>query len=79
MGKNAFKYIFLCLSAYLLLCVIEVFLLRPLVDFIGFGFLSHLIVYLVLFLIINPIATKIITDMFSVSRLPKEKTDIPEI
>ena len=54
MGKDAFKYLGLCIGFNLLLALIEIFILRPLVDFVGTNFITHVIVYNILFIIINP-------------------------
>ena len=55
MGKKTLPYISLCTGMYLLLGAIEIFLCRPLIDFIGFGYRTHLIVYLILLLLIDPL------------------------
>ena len=64
MGKQTIKYIGLCIGIYLCLSVVEIFLLRPLVDFIGTGFWTHMIVYCVLLLVINPVSTYFIIEKF---------------
>lgn len=79
MGKKTFIYIFVVVFTLLLLALIEVFLLRPLVDMIGFNYWTHLIVYLILFVFVNPIITKIITDNLKIARMDKEKTDVIDI
>ena len=78
MGKKTFIYIFVVVFTLLLLALIEVFLLRPLVDMIGFDYWTHLIVYLILFVFVNPIITKIITDNLKIAKMDKEKTDVIE-
>lgn len=60
MGKYTLKYIGLCMGIYLALSGIEIFLLRPLIDFIGTEFVTHLIVYNVLLLIVNPLVVYIV-------------------
>lgn len=79
MGKNALKYILACLCTFLTLCAIEVFLLSPVVDFIGFSFKVHLIVYLTLFIIVNPIITRFLIGLLSISRLPEEQKENKQI
>ena len=64
MGKQSFKYIGLCMGIYLCLSAIEIFLCKPLVDFIGTGFWTHMLVYSCLLLIANPIATYFIIKRF---------------
>lgn len=51
------KYTLLCMGVYLLLCLIEVFVLKPLVDFINDSFLTYFVVYNIFFILINPILT----------------------
>lgn len=64
MGKQTIKYIGLCMLIFLVLSVIEIFLLRPLIDFIGTDFWTHFIVYNVFLLLINPFATKYAINKF---------------
>lgn len=52
------------MAVYLLLTAIEIFLFKPLVDFISMNFWGHFIVYTILLLLINPLITKIICDYF---------------
>ena len=79
MGKKTLIYIFFVLSTLLLLALIEVFVLKPLVDMIGFDYWSHLAVYLILFVIVNPIIAKIITDQFKIAKMNKSSNDIIDI
>ena len=64
MGKQALKYIPLCVGIYLCLSVIEIFLFKPLINLIDTRFTTHLIVYNVFLLIVNPIVTKLVVDKF---------------
>ena len=59
--KNNLLYMLICIGFYSLFTVIEI-LAKPLVNYIGTGFSTHLIVYNVLLLIINPLLTKLIAD-----------------
>ena len=79
MGKKTFVYVVSVVSILLLLALIEVFLFRPLIDMIGFDYMTHLFVYLMLFVIINPVITKIITDNLKIARMDKENTDVIDI
>ena len=79
MGKKTLIYILFVLSTLLLLALIEVFVLKPLVDMIGFDYWSHLTVYLILFVIVNPIIAKIITDQFKIAKMNKSSNDIIDI
>lgn len=62
MGKQALKYVPLCMGVYLILAAIEIFLLKYLIDLITLKFLYRLIIYNALLLIINPIATYFIVE-----------------
>lgn len=62
MGKKTLPYIGLCTGMYLLIGMIEIFLCRPLIDFIGFGYRTHLAVYLVLLLLIDPLIVRYVAD-----------------
>jgi len=68
MKKQLLIY-YLCSTAlYLFLAAIEIFVLRPLVDFAGFGYRSHLLVYGILLLVINPVLCYLLMQ-----RLPEKK------
>ena len=56
------KYTALCTGIYLSLAAAEIFLLGPLADFFGFSYLSHLIFYLVLLLLIDPLITRYLSE-----------------
>lgn len=58
MKNEAIKYIGFYTLGYLILSGIEIFLLRPLIDFIGTNYFIHLVVYLILLLIVNPVVVK---------------------
>lgn len=62
MGKQAFKYVPLCMGIYLVLAAIEIFLLKYLIDLITVKFIYHVIIYNVLLFIANPIATYFIVE-----------------
>ena len=76
MGKKTLIYTFVVLCLLLLFALIEVFLLRPLIDMFSFDYRIHLIIYLVLFIFINPLISKIITDKLKIAKMEKEKDDI---
>ena len=65
MGKDTLKYIFVCMTIYLSMSAIEIFLLNPVVDFIAKGYRGRLIVYLVLLLAVNPALTRLLADRFN--------------
>lgn len=56
------KYTFLCTGIFLSLAVAEIVLLSPLADFFGSSYQSHLIFYLILLLVIDPIVTRILSE-----------------
>lgn len=56
------KYTLLCMGIYLSLGTAGIFLLSPLADFFGSSYRSHLIFYLVLLLILDPIITRILSE-----------------
>ncbi len=58
MKNDALKYIGFYTLSFLILSGIEIFLLKPLVDFISTNYWIHLVVYLILLTIVNPIAIK---------------------
>lgn len=62
MGKQMFKYVLVCMGTYMSMAAVEIFLLKPLVDFFGTDFWTHLLVYAILLLVVNPVITKIITN-----------------
>lgn len=64
MKANAFKYILIYTSIYLLLAFVEVFLLSSLYDFLGNDFWIRFIAYTITFLLINPFITALIGKMF---------------
>lgn len=61
MGKQSFKYILLCIGIYLALSGIEI-LIKPLIEMIDSSFWAIMIIYNVLLLIVNPIATYFIVN-----------------
>ncbi|MBR4461516.1 MAG: hypothetical protein IKS51_02930 [Erysipelotrichaceae bacterium] len=62
MGKKTLPYIGLCTGMYLLLGAFEIFLCKPLIDFIGFGYRTHLIVFLLLLLLVDPLIVRYVAD-----------------
>ena len=56
------KYTLLCMGIYLSLVTVEIFLLSPLADFFGSSYRSHLIFYLILLLLIDPVITRILSE-----------------
>ena len=56
------KYTVLCMGLYLSLAALEIFLLSPLADFFGSSYQSHLIFYLILLLVLDPIITRILSE-----------------
>ena len=67
MNKTMLKYMLLCMCIFLSLSVIEIFLLKPLFDFITTNYWGHFIIYLILLLIVNPLLTKTISDKFNLT------------
>ena len=61
MGEQTFKYILLCIGIYGALSGIEI-LIKPLIEMIDSSFWTIMIVYNVLLLVINPIATYFIVN-----------------
>ena len=53
--NNFIKYLSTYTLVHLLLSVIEIFFLSPIIDFLGNDILSRIIVYSILFLIVNPL------------------------
>ncbi|MBQ6334087.1 MAG: hypothetical protein IJI46_03330 [Erysipelotrichaceae bacterium] len=72
MGKDTFKYLGVCMGIYLALAAIEFFLLRPLVDFFGTGVYTPLIVYLIILVLVDPILTRMISDLMGFKELNKD-------
>ena len=56
------KYTLLCMGIYLSLAAMEFFLLSPLAYFFGSSYRSHLILYLILLLVLDPIITRILSE-----------------
>ena len=52
---NNIKYLSTYTLVHLLLSVIEIFFLSPIIDFLGNDIFSRIIVYSMLFLLINPL------------------------
>lgn len=74
MGKYTFKYILMCMGIYLALSTIEIFAFKPLINLIDTRFTTHLIVYNVFLLIVNPIVTKlIVSKLFKMDESKRQK------
>ena len=69
---NFVKYTLLCMGIYLSLAAAEIFLLSPAADFFGSSYRSHLVFYLVLLLILDPIVTKILSEKIRKHFEPQE-------
>ena len=53
--NNFIKYLSTYTLVHLLLSIIEIFFLSPIIDFLGNDIFSRIIVYSMLFLLINPL------------------------
>ncbi|MBR4421823.1 MAG: hypothetical protein IKS69_04750 [Erysipelotrichaceae bacterium] len=73
MDKKTIPYILLCTGLYLIVSAIEFFPLKPLIDFLGTGYKIHLIVYLILLLIVNPIIVHYLSDLSRLSHIVQNK------
>lgn len=73
MGKQTFKYIFTCVGIYLLLFLLEIFLLRPLVEFVGDSFKILVISYNLFLFILNPLVL-----WFIIKKINYKSNDIIE-
>ena len=62
MGKQSFKYVLICMGIYLGLTLVEVFLIKLLIDLITSSYVANVIIYNVFLLVINPLAVKLIVD-----------------
>ena len=62
MRKYYFKYIISCICIYLFLAALDIFAFKYLIEMFYTGFSKHLIIYNILFLLINPIITKIVVE-----------------
>ena len=61
--KEGLLYMLSVMGIYLGMSFVEIFLLEPLVDFIGTGFWVHLVVYGICLLLVNPICTWFIAKL----------------
>ena len=75
MKRKMFRYLLICMAAYLLLAAVEIFLLRPLVDMITMNFWVRLAIYCILLLIANPLLTRVIADRFDLNVSIEEDED----
>ena len=62
MGKDSFKYVLICMGIYLGFAIVEIFLIKLLIDLITTNFIAHMLIYNVLLLVVNPLAVKLIVD-----------------
>ena len=62
MGKNTFRYILFCMGTFLLLTLIEIFLMKPLFDFISDTFWGSLWIYTAVILIVNPLIVRLLSN-----------------
>lgn len=62
MFKKIALYIIICVCIYLLLFTIDVYILKPVVDYFGEELLNYILVYNAFLFVINPIITKILAD-----------------
>ena len=60
---DGLKYMFKCMTSFLILTALEIFLFRPLVDLIGTDFWTRFYVYSVLIVFINPLLTYVLIDV----------------
>lgn len=74
MIKQSLKYILLCMGFYLLLAAIEVFAFKPLISLATTKFVAYVIIYNVIFIIIDPILVKLIVDKLFNITIKNEKT-----
>ena len=76
MGKKAVPFFFSSLGIYIVLALIEIFLLKPLFDMAGAGLWANIAVYGILLIIVNSWI-----DYFILKRLPfgmdEQKTPNP--
>jgi len=66
MKKKVFLYIPIYMGIFLILSFIEIFLLKPFIDFFGNNFWRNFIVYTLIMLLINPILCKILGDLIKI-------------
>jgi len=65
MGKQTFKYILLCMGFYLVLAALQIFVVKPIINyFFDPGFWNYMIIYNVLLLLVNPIIVYLIIKRF---------------
>jgi len=62
---DGLKYTLICILIQLVLLFIEIFILKPIIDFFGNGFVNNLIVYVILILVFNPIITYFLSNKLS--------------
>jgi hypothetical protein len=73
MRKRLFVYWLCCLGIYLGLFLFELFVLDPVFDYIGEDFYRHLLIYVVLLVIINPILTRFLSEKLKIAHIRKER------
>lgn len=65
MGRQTFKYILLCIAFYIALSAIEIFGIKPIINyFTNPGFWNYMIIYNVLLLLVNPVIVYFIINKF---------------
>ena len=75
MKKKMFRYLLICMAAYLALTAIEIFILSPLVDMITMSFWPRLAIYCGLLLLVNPLLTRLISNRFDLQTPVEEDED----
>ena len=73
MRKRLFVYWLCCLGIYLCLFLFELFVLDPVFDYIGKDYYSHLLIYVVLLIIINPLLTKFLSEKLKIAHIRHER------
>ena len=73
MRKRLFVYWLCCLGIYLSLFLFELFVLDPVFDYIGEDYYSHLLIYVILLIIINPLLTKFLSEKLKIAHIRHER------
>lgn len=64
MCKEKIQYFLLCLFIYLMLNIIDAFIISMFVGYINIGNYVYYLAYILLYLFVNPFITKTIIDKF---------------
>ena len=64
MGKKTFIHLLLCLCLNLVLSAFEIFAVGALIDLAGVSFFNKVIIYNVLFIVVNPVVVYLIIKKF---------------